>query len=93
MTNTKRYLLVLIFVTAALLLAGIINIVSDEMNWNLADFIASGLLLSLLGFSIVSLFNTTWSKNKKVVLATVSAIAVLYIWAEFAVGIFTSLGN
>ncbi len=66
---------------------------SGEWDWDVPDFIIIGILL----FGMGSLFVLTARKIRKnshrVAVGIVFAIALLYIWAELAVGIFTNLGS
>lgn len=65
---------------------------TTEWNWGLSDFIVIAILL----FGMGSLFVWTARKiNKKYRLITgiLFVLAILYIWAELAVGIFTNLGS
>ncbi len=64
-------------------------IFTDEMKWDLHDFVIMGLLLvgSGLTFELVS---TKFSSKYRPVIAVVCIAAVLLIWAELAVGIFGS---
>ena len=63
---------------------------TDEINWTLADFIVMGFLLIGFGFGIH--FISTRTKNLKVRILYIGIICVLFllIWAELAVGIFDS---
>lgn len=61
--------------------------------WTLFDYIVAGILLcaTAVVFEIVTSRITT---QKKKIIAGVSVILIaIYIWAELAVGIFTTLGS
>lgn len=63
-----------------------------EVNWELADFVLMGILM----FSISSLFVLVARKVPSkywLVWALLCAVALFYVWAELAVGIFTQLGS
>jgi hypothetical protein len=65
---------------------------TSEVNWNIADFIVMGILL----FSAASVFvlvSRRSPRRRRVVIGVTVAAAVLYIWAELAVGVFTNLGS
>ena len=66
---------------------------TSDVDWNLIDFSIIGTLL----FGMSSLFVLVARKVKKtehrIAMGIVFVAAVLYIWAEFAVGIFTNLGS
>lgn len=63
---------------------------TDEVNWNLADFIIVSVILLGAGFvyefAVKKLVNTKY----RAVSAAVLLAFVLLIWAELAVGIFNT---
>lgn len=64
---------------------------SNEVVWTFSDFIIAGVLL----FGTGSLFVLTARRIKKYrfAIGILFLIALLYVWAELAVGIFTNLGS
>ena len=65
---------------------------SDEWNWSLSDFIIMGVLLFGTGFAFVHVARVTPRKYRTVIgIAFVAAL--LYVWAELAVGVFTNIGS
>lgn len=65
---------------------------SKEFNWNAMDFVLMGLLI----FGCASAFVIAARKIPKkywFILGLVFTAVFLFIWAELAVGIFTSLGS
>lgn len=64
---------------------------SNEVVWTLSDFIVAGVLL----FGAGSLFILTARRIKKYrfAIGVLFLTALLYVWAELAVGIFTNLGS
>lgn len=64
---------------------------SNEVVWTLSDFIVAGVLL----FGAGSLFILTARRIKKYrfAMGVLFLTALLYVWAELAVGIFTNLGS
>lgn len=64
---------------------------SDQAIWTPFDFIIAGVLLFGTGY----LFVLTSRKIKKyrVALGILFLTALVYVWAELAVGIFTNLGS
>jgi hypothetical protein len=64
---------------------------TDEVVWTLLDFATVGALLFCAGLVFVLAARKT--HKYRAIIALVVAVAVLYIWAELAVGIFTTWGS
>jgi len=64
--------------------------ISDQINWSFFDFIIMAVLILTLSFSIKQLFNTT--KKLKYRFMGIGFILLIFImiWAELAVGIFST---
>ena len=90
MTPNKRLKNMLIFVAVILLIPLIAMQFTEEVNWELTDFIVAGVLL--LGTGLVCEFVMRKVKNKenRIALCIVIITILLLVWAELAVGIFGS---
>ena len=79
--------------TGAVLLIPLIAMqFTTEVNWDGADFIVMGSLL----FGSASLFVLVArraARKHRVLIGSIFIAALLYMWAELAVGIFTNLGG
>ena len=81
------------FVTGLILLLPVIAMqFTNEVDWDITDFVVMGLLLFGAGSSFV-LVSWKLPRRRRVVIGTMFAAAFLYVWAELAVGIFTTLGS
>lgn len=65
---------------------------TTQVNWDLPDFSIIGILLFGMGFLFVHVARVTPRKYRPLI-AILSVTALLYIWVELAVGIFTNIGN
>lgn len=98
-TNTDIIMQNKIFIWIALL-TGLILLVpliamqfTGEVNWTLGDFIIMGTLLLGTGSVFVLATRRVKKVEHRVVIGIVFAAALLYLWAELAVGIFTNWGS
>lgn len=82
---------VVVFTVFILLIPLISMQFTQEVNWNIADFIVMATLLIGLG-SLFVLFARR-APQQQLLLASVFIIVFLYIWAELAVGIFFGVGS
>lgn len=65
---------------------------TNEVDWDLSDFIMIGILLFGAGFLFVHVARVT-PRKYRVLIGSAFVLAVLYIWAELAVGVFTNIGS
>lgn len=80
-------------VTALLLLIPLVAMqFTDEVNWNIGDFVVMGALLFGVGSAFVLISRKVDSKQR-VIVGAVLALLFLWLWAELAVGIFTNWGD
>ena len=87
MQNKRLYIIVLII--AILLLIPLIAMqITDEVNWNLFDFVVAGVLLFGTGL-VCDFVIRKGNKNKfRILIFVVIFLMFLLIWAELAIGIF-----
>ena len=85
---------VVLIVTACVLLVPLLAMqFTDEVAWTALDFVAAVILLLGSGFSYVFFARRLGTRRQRAMLGAVVALALLYLWAELAVGIFFNLGN
>ncbi|MDT0646346.1 hypothetical protein RM545_06560 [Zunongwangia sp. F260] len=88
--KTKRILFIVLIVGALLLIPLIAMQFSDEVVWDLFDFLVVGILLLGTGFLIdLVLRKVSTTKNRFIICGVIFAVLFI-IWAELAVGLFGS---
>ena len=65
---------------------------TEEVNWGIADFILMGALLFGAG-SLFVVMSRKMPRKYRFVIGLLLAVAIVFIWAELAVGIFTEWGS
>lgn len=64
---------------------------TSEVSWNGADFIVMGLMCVIVGSLFVLACRV--APRRRLILGLVFVFAFVYIWAELAVGVFSSFGS
>ena len=83
----KMYLIIFGFVLSIILL---FNIISDEFDWNLFDFIILFIMMILAGASFEFVSRIIKNEKNQKILFVIIIFSFLLIWAELGVGIFNS---
>jgi hypothetical protein len=65
---------------------------TNEVNWDVFDFAVMGCVLFGAG-SLFVLVSRKVPRRYWAIIGILFAAALLYVWAELAVGIFTNLGS
>jgi hypothetical protein len=88
--GTVRHKAQTLYTTAAILL--LIPIIAmqftDEVNWNLFDFIIAGILLFSIGFACELVLKKVKNIFHRLLLFIMLLAVFFIVWAELAVGIF-----
>lgn len=63
---------------------------TDEVDWNVADFIVVGVLLAGVGFAYQLIINGIKTNSRLAMVGIMLAGAMVLIWLELAVGVFGS---
>ena len=87
-TKNKRLIGILIAVALILLIPLIAMQFTNEVNWELFDFVVMGILLLGTGLVCELVMRTVKNKNYQIGVLAVIIVALFLIWAELAVGIF-----
>lgn len=66
---------------------------TDEVAWDLADFVIIGALLLGTGLMYELITRKVSNIKHRSAIGVALVVALLYIWAELAVGIFTNWGS
>ena len=90
MTPNKRLKNMLIFVAVILLIPLIAMQFTEEVNWELTDFIVAGVLLLGTGLVCEFVMRKEKKKENRIALCIVIITILLLVWAELAVDIFGS---
>ena len=80
----------ILYALSPLLVPLVANQISDQVNWNIMDFIIMGILLIFSGYWTLRVIKKMKNKSKKVVFISLILLIFLLLWAELAVGIFNS---
>ena len=88
--TTKRRFLILGIIGTILVVPLIAMQFTEEVNWNIADFLVAGILLLILGSIIELIIQKVQHHKYKQIFFIVAILLFLLLWAELAVGIFDS---
>ncbi|MDT0554437.1 hypothetical protein [Patiriisocius hiemis] len=88
MKNQLKYLLISVF--GILLIPLLAMQFTDEVQWNLLDFIVATVMLLVMGAFILFFSKKITSKRRRIVLLIAIITLFILVWAELAVGIFGS---
>ncbi len=73
-----------------LLIPAVAMTLSDTVQWSWFDFLAMGILLLVLGFSLQFILKKWRDSSSKWLYFTGAVFLFLLLWAELAVGVFGS---
>ncbi|WP_423819259.1 hypothetical protein V5739_00770 [Salinimicrobium sp. TIG7-5_MAKvit] len=88
--KTKRLTVILLAATLLLLLPLIGMQFSQEVNWDLFDFIVAAILLYGTGLIIELILRKVKDSQKRLIICAIILGALFLVWAELAVGVFGS---
>ena len=86
--RNKRMLGILLAVVLLLLIPLTAMQFTDEVNWNVFDFVVAGVLLLGTGLLLELVIRKVRNKNYRIAAIAVLAAILFLVWAELAVGIF-----
>ena len=86
--KNRRLILIVCSIVVLLLIPIVAMQFTDEVNWELADFMVMGGLLLITGLIIELVLRKVKTVDKRTLIIGAVVIAFLLFWAELAVGIF-----
>ena len=86
--KNKRFKIILLTVAFLLLIPVIAMQFTDEVNWDLFDFIVAGVLLLGTGLILDLILRKIKDVKHRIVIAAALLALLFLVWAELAVGIF-----
>lgn len=90
MTHNKRLIGIVSAVFLLLLVPFIAMQFSNEVNWNMFDFLVAGGLLLGTGLSVEFVLRKVRSVNTRAIILLVILAVLILLWLELAVGVFGS---
>lgn len=80
-----------VLVAELILLAPLIAMFfTEEVDWDVADFIVASILLAGIGLAYQLIVTGLKNNSRRAIIGAVLAAAMLLIWVELAVGLFGS---
>ena len=83
----KRLFLVVLITVILLLIPFIAMQFTNEVNWELSDFIIGGALLLSTGFMLVLVMRKIKNTKYRIAISATLLLVLIFIWVELAVGI------
>jgi uncharacterized protein YybS (DUF2232 family) len=85
--KNKRLIIILISIVVILLIPFIAMQFSNEINWELNDFVIMGAMLLSTGLSCELVLRKAKSVKTRILICALILLVFLLVWAELAVGI------
>jgi len=93
MKNKNSFIRIISLTSIALLIPLIAMQFSDDVHWSVADFIFAATFFIVAGLVFEFLVKKLKNKKQRIIAGVIAALFFAFLWAEFAVGIFTNLGS
>ena len=88
LVQNKRLIGIVLTVALLLLVPLIAMQFTDEVNWDVSDFVVAGVLLLGTGLLCELVLRSVKQSRYRIAICAVILAALFLIWAELAVGIF-----
>jgi cation transport ATPase len=86
--KSKRFIGILLIVAFLLSIPLIAMQFTNEVHWNLFDFVIAGVLLLGTGLAIEVVMKNVKNRKTKIGLVVSILVLLFLVWAELAVGVF-----
>jgi len=86
-TATRRKIIAAV-IAGILLLPVVGMMISDQVNWSVADFVIATILLTAAGLVVDFIFSRLRSRRARIMLLGLLLILFALVWGELAVGLF-----
>ncbi|HEX8575239.1 MAG TPA: hypothetical protein VF677_02995 [Flavobacterium sp.] len=86
--KSKRFIGILLMVAFLLSIPLIAMQFTNEVHWDLFDFVIAGILLLGTGLAIEIVMQNVKNRNTKIGLVVSILVVLFLVWAELAVGVF-----
>ena len=86
--KNKRFIGIVITVAFLLLIPLIAMQFTDEVDWNVFDFVVAGILLLGTGSIIELVLRKVTKMEYRIAICGAILLALFLVWAELAVGVF-----
>lgn len=86
-TATRRTIIAAV-IAGILLLPVVGMMISDQVNWSVADFVIATILLTAAGIVVDFIFSRLTSRRARIILLGLFFILFALVWGELAVGLF-----
>lgn len=90
MTKNNRLKAIVLTVAFILLIPFVAMQFTNEVNWDIFDFVVAGVLLMGTGLMIELAIRTIKNKNTQISIIAAILFGLFLLWTELAVGIFGS---
>ena len=88
--KNKRLTTIVLSVLVLLLIPFVAMQFTNEVNWNIYDFLIMGILLLITGLLSELVFRRVKSLTNRIIIYGILLLTFFIIWIELAVGIFGS---
>ncbi|MCA1589363.1 MAG: hypothetical protein LC730_00180 [Acidobacteria bacterium] len=87
-TQNKRLIGIVLAVAILLLIPFVAMRFTNEVTWNVVDFVVAGVLLLGTGFACELVLRTVKKFERRIALCAVILGVLVLVWIELAVGLF-----